>query len=148
MVAAVSAVGESHAYLSQLEGYMGSDFELRPHWKVDLPTFSYEHLGAEWSPIEENAIYSVNGTWGVIIAHEWHGVAVGPPEFLTTLGTSPPFEHSLRGFLLYWKDARDRLHERTDWIPGLLVNVLGDAQATRVLREVGEPPDAWTKLPE
>jgi hypothetical protein len=151
---AAAAEGGTEAYLSYLGGYEGGqtdkdqlcpDFELSAHYRFDLALFPPRDFGEDWYRMAEHAIYSPHGTWGIITSFEWHGIAAGSDAFRASLLGSPVFADSLGQFLACWKDCRDRLKGRTSWVPVLLENVYGVAEADRILVEFGEPHATWSR---
>ncbi|HET8576008.1 MAG TPA: hypothetical protein VFO18_02825 [Methylomirabilota bacterium] len=148
------AEGDTEAYVSFLGGYKGDntsggelppDFELADHLRFELNLYPPRDLGDDWWRIIEHVIYSPRGTWGVMTSLELHGIAVGSAAFRSRFLASPLFADSLPRFLAYWKDARDRIEGRTSWVPTLLENVYGIAEAETILREFGEPRHTWSR---
>ena len=150
---AAIAEGDTEAYLSFLGGtqpYMGSDqemsddFELGPHFQVNLDMNPLEQLDEDdRSPQSEYVLYSPRGVWGILVSVEWHAIAVGSASFRSRLVSSSQFSDSVQSFLKYWKDSRDRLHGRTGWIPDLIENVYGRIDGARILSEFGDSRETW-----
>jgi len=149
---AATAEGDTEAFVSFLGGYKGGDtssdelppdFELADHLRFDLELYPPRDFGDDWWRIIEHVIYSPQGTWGVMISLELHGIAVGSAAFRSHLLASPLFADSLPQFLAYCKDARDRIQGRTSWVPALLDNVYGVGPAEKILAEFREPRETW-----
>jgi hypothetical protein len=136
---AAMAIGESEAILSFTWGYTGHDFEKRKHWKIEFGSYeSYRSMSDRIFMMVENTIYSTKGTWGVIISQERHAVIGGPRRFMDVLSAKlPDIDNQGKDFLATWKDRRNRLHSKIDWLPGLLTHVYGPDKAKELLAEVG-----------
>ena len=154
VAAAALAGGDTEAYVSFLGGYAGDhghgvdlppDFELAEHLRFNLQLYPPRDFGDDWWRIIEHVIYSPRGTWGVMTSLEWHAIAVGSEGFRARLLASPMFGNSLQMFLENWKDSRERLNGRTSWVPGLLENVYGTAEAETILAAFGQPRHTWSK---
>ena len=140
VAAAASAVGELTAFLTLTENSEGLPFEELRHWHIDLGYHPYEALLSTegWVPFMENAIYSTNGLWGLIISHEDHAVIGGPPRFIEGITRNlPDVGGQIREFLATWKDNRDRLGYEIDWLPRHLTHVYGTERAQSLLAEAG-----------
>ena len=81
---AVQGIGEDGFFLSIVES-QGQSFLNRSwgHWSCDLP--SHEEY-SELCLTLENALYSRNGHWGVLVSHEMHALVGGTRTFMTELG--------------------------------------------------------------
>ena len=81
---AVQGVGEVGFLISIVES-KGLAFLDRSwgHWSCDLP--SYEEY-CELPLTLENALYSRNGCWGILISHEMHALIGGSKAFMGVLG--------------------------------------------------------------
>jgi hypothetical protein len=83
------------------------------HWTCDDP--SYEEYFA-LPLVLENAIYSGDGQWGILISHEMHALISGSPEFLVALA----------GHYHGWSDDLRLLREawmsnpNADWLQPIL----------------------------
>jgi len=83
VVGAAHNTGETAFFLSLVESE-GLSFLDRSwgHWSCGLP--SYEEYCELDIPLE-NALYSKDGRWGVLISHEMHAVIGGTKAFMTAL---------------------------------------------------------------
>jgi len=151
---AALAEGDSEAYVSFIGDYQGgyregnrlpADFEISDHLRFNLELYPPRDFGEDWWHIVEHAIYSPRGAWGVMTSLEWHAVAVGSANFRARLGVSPIFRDSLEGFLENWRDSRERLGGRTAWVPELLENVYGTAEADEIFARFRQPREAWRR---
>jgi len=84
LVSAIRNVGETGFFLSVVESE-GLSFLDRDwgHWSCGLP--SYEEY-SELNLTLENALYSKDGYWGVLVSHEMHALIGGTKAFMTALG--------------------------------------------------------------
>lgn len=139
LAAASSAVGESEAFFSAIEGYRDGDFDEHDHWRVGLHSYPYEQLRhSGWFPLMESAIYSTTGSWGLLISHEQHAMVGGTAAFMDSLLVAMPgLEIQVTEFLVTWKDNRDRLGSDVTWLPELLEHVYGPEKAYRLMQAIG-----------
>lgn len=84
IVSAIQSVGDTGFILSVVESE-GLSFLDRSwgHWLCDLlpyEAYSEVHLTLE------NALYSRDGQWGVLVSHEMHALIGGTEAFMTALG--------------------------------------------------------------
>ncbi len=80
---ALKQAGEKGFFLSVVESEGLSFLEKNwGHWACENPSYEdYSKL-----PLTlENAIYSKEGNWGVLISHEMHALIAGSREFMTAL---------------------------------------------------------------
>ena len=138
LAAAAGAVGESHAFLSAIEGYKDGDFEKFDHWRLDLRSYPYKELReVGWFPLTENAVYSTNGSWGLLISHEQHALVAGKGAFMDSLTMAMPgLESQVNEFIATWKDNRDRLGSDVAWLTVLLTHVYGPKKAARLMQAI------------
>ena len=137
---AARELGESAAFITETEGHKkGIKFKDLDHWKVDFGDYPYRTLmKLGWSHMMENAIYSTNGSWGLLISHEDHAVLGGDENFVNAvIANLPGIELQLRGFLDAWKYNRDRLGSKIDWLQQLLIHVYGHEKAREFLLDAG-----------
>ncbi len=84
LVGAIEKVGETAFFLSVVESEKLTFLDRNwGHWSCDLP--SYEEY-CELDLTLENALYSKDGRWGVLISHEMHALIGGTEVFMTALG--------------------------------------------------------------
>lgn len=92
--------GEKEFYISILEyerKYNGP-FTEGDHWVCELSNY-LEY--AELPIVLENALYSTNGMWGILISHELHAL----------LACHPRFWEAFRKYYPNWKQDQDRFVE-------------------------------------
>lgn len=135
-----ASLGETSAFISLIEGYKGEHFEQWDHWLIDLHPRPYHYLGQlGWLTLMENAIYSVNGSWGILISHEQHAVIGGANLFMETFKRQAAgAEDQVQEFLSTWRNNRDQWREcKLDWLPGLLSHIYGPHHAKQLLAAAG-----------
>jgi len=80
---ALNRTGETGFFVSVVESEELSFLERKwGHWACDSPSYEeYMQL-----PLTlENAIYSIEGRWGVLISHEMHALVAGATDFMASL---------------------------------------------------------------
>jgi len=73
-------LGEKKVYLSEVEAEECFSSPNCSHWELSV-TDSYEEY-LRLPVILENSLYSLNGTWGILISQEEHAVIGGTREFM------------------------------------------------------------------
>ncbi len=114
-------LGEPSFYLSEIEG--------NPFEKINthsIHTYQHFEVNIETSYVEyerknivlENALYSAQGEWGIIISHEEHAVLGGHKQFIDTFKKLyPDFINDQAKFIKtieYWSE-RSKTNMR--WLP-------------------------------
>lgn len=74
------ALGEEKAYLSEVEADECFSDNSCSHWELSVTDPYEEYL--KLPVILENSLYSLNGTWGILISQEEHAVIGGTREFM------------------------------------------------------------------
>ena len=74
------AMGEEKAYLSEVEADECFSDNSCSHWELSVMDPYEEYL--KLPVILENSIYSLNGTWGILISQEEHAVIGGTRGFM------------------------------------------------------------------
>lgn len=116
LLAATASREEKKFYVSEIES-MPSPFVKGSHWFCDDPSFSdYTHL-----PIGvENAIYSLDGTWGFLLSHELHAFLACDEDFWSNFEVVyPNWRNDEAEFIDYWREAKSE-GTKTDWLPNFL----------------------------
>ncbi|MBX5446047.1 hypothetical protein [Sphaerobacter sp.] len=135
---AAQRLGETLAYVSVTETHRGEgdkwdDFQ---HWEVELDPYPYHTLTQDWDwvPIMGQALYSVNGTWGVLTSP---AVLGGPPAFMQVLEAHFNLEEQIRECIDYYADEHRRRRRNIDWFVDLVQHVYGPEKGRRLLAEAG-----------
>jgi hypothetical protein len=127
---AIRALGEDGFYLTLL-GQPGPEPH---HWYVPIDEAS---LYIKTVFPCENAIYSVNGRWGIMCSEEDHAIAAGPQEFIDIIYNSvPDWDYRLNLFLENWKGYHKQNNRiKIDWLPTLLSHVYGVETTQKMLQD-------------
>lgn len=125
LILTAQMLGESSYYLSEIEG--NKAFEKNDdssaydfgHWELGIST-SYDEYEKLRIPIE-NALYSKNGKWGVIISHEDFAVLGGTSEFVTLFKKNyPEWQQDTKNFIEMWNSNKEHYGSDISWIPDFL----------------------------
>lgn len=137
---AVESGDSSIAYISLIEGFSGDNFANRFHWIFDLMNYPYEELRKDknWFPIMENAIYSANGSWGIIFSEVGHAIIGGSNTFFSALDINiPHFQDEVYKFLSNMKELVEKSSKAKlkikKWLPTMLSNTYGSSEAKKML---------------
>lgn len=117
---AISQIGETNFYISEIEGDSFSD-------SPSSDSYEYSHLMGESSStfedyvnvpiVIENAIYSTYGKWGVIISHEGHAILGGSAELIETFKfLYPQYVTDKQRFIDHWRYNQKEYNSNIDWI--------------------------------
>lgn len=132
-VEAARSAGDDAICLSVTEGFPTQPSDQQRHWLLEFWDFEeYQEL----TPIGvlENALYSPDGQWGMLISHEQHALVGGSRSFMSTLATAfPDFELSIAEFVATWCEARERDRVDTGWIVPAFEHLYGRAQTAALL---------------
>lgn len=118
-------LGEESFYLAIVEGGFEENsmnesmiYNFSPR-EISLDT-SYENY-LENRIVLENALFSKNGTWGVIISHEDHAVLGGSNEFIETFKTFyPNYDENLTKFIQKYESNNKKYDTDLSWISDFL----------------------------
>ena len=86
LVEAVNSIGETEIYISEIEWEDHFESKMCSHWVIPTTTKYDEYT--KIPIILENSLYSIEGTWGILISHEEHAVIGGTQEFITKFKAS------------------------------------------------------------
>lgn len=124
----ISLCVDEEVFVSEIEAELLGDvftpnvdiekYELK-HWSFDLSTTYDEYY--EMDINVENAIYSSNGNWGIMISHEEHAVIGGSAEFFNVFRMKySEFDNSFNSFQEYWEHNRINLNSKLEWYDSFL----------------------------
>ena len=100
LLAAARDVGDGHFFVSVVE-YEPDFISEQDHWRCSFPSYDdYLRLPL----VLENAIYSAQSQWGVLVSHEDHALVGGSREFMRHIHDSYPD----------WREDISRL--RSTWV--------------------------------
>lgn len=103
--AACNAIGEIGFYMSWIE-WTGDMFNEKEHWSCDDFPSHEDYL--EVPLIVENAVYSKNGKWGILISHENHAIVGGCESFINSLKANYQcWENDIVEIKDCWKDSKN-----------------------------------------
>lgn len=130
LIHTLEKMGETSFYVSEIEGKNSFSADQMPgmyqckHWEVQLPISYDEYVKSR--VIIENAIYSVEGKWGIIISQEEHAVLGGSSNFIETFKTLYPlWQQDSMKFLDHWEYCRINYGTRMDWLQNFLDHIGG-----------------------
>jgi hypothetical protein len=114
---AARASGERGFALSVVE-YAGDFFERGDHWRCQLPPYaSYTEIPL----VLENALYSLDSRWGLLVSHEDHAIVGGDAAFMERLRSEyPGWPVDVTSLRKAWEG-----NPKADWILGLLPCIPG-----------------------
>lgn len=105
---ACAEIGENMFFVSQVEAKPQAELLKDWNWCCICPT--YERYSA-LPLVIENAHYSSNGTWGILISHERHALLVSNKDFWDAFKSDyVDWDEDYWKFERYWNDI-----ERKDW---------------------------------
>ncbi len=121
----VNTFGESTCYLAVIEGGFLANatdkndiYDSTP--KEISTNISYEDY-CKYRLMRNNALFSKQGTWGIIISHEDHAVIGGSVKFIKKFKT---FYHDLaknvKKFIEHWEYCKENYNVDLSWLPEFL----------------------------
>ncbi len=117
-------LGESSFYLCETEGHFLDNSNEKDSYSFGYGELSNEISYEEYKKLRivlENALYSTNGSWGVIISHEDHGVVGGTNNFIESFKKLyPQWAHDYKNFVKLWEDNEKQYHSNLSWLPDFL----------------------------
>ncbi|MFA6535244.1 MAG: hypothetical protein WCS92_03245 [Candidatus Babeliales bacterium] len=122
---AARSLNESEFYFSEVEWgcFENKESEICDHkscYKRISTLISYEEY-CKTPKVLENAIYSVNGIWGVIISHEDHAVLGGRSNFIDLFKKNyPDWVKGIEHFVILWEKNKELYRSDTSWITDFL----------------------------
>jgi hypothetical protein len=125
VLAAARSVGDDTFCVSVTEHTREDGNANNGHWKLAYWEVE-EYLALSKVGVLENAVYSPQGTWGILLSQEQHGVVGGTEVFVGQLrATFPGFQRSVEAFLAFWRENERRHRANLEWVPRLLAHVYG-----------------------
>lgn len=119
VVRAAQTVGGTTFYLSVVER-AGDFLDHDEHWLCTLPSYqAYNSLPV----VIENALYSTEGGWGILLSHEQHAVVGGSQTFVDSVKEAyPRWRSDIYELVQTWKDNPNR-----GWLGNLLPHLDGNS---------------------
>lgn len=122
-------VGDSEVYISEVESqsdcFEASESDRRyqcKHWIVENQTELNQYY--KLPIVLENAIYSPQGKWGIIISHEEHALLGGTNEFMRNYKASyRKWNKDTESFIGTWECNKNLYDSNLDWLPIMLRHI-------------------------
>lgn len=117
LLAAVETRGDQRFYISEIECKPNPFLDRCDHWVCQRPTFEdYTRLPiGVW-----NAIYSPDGSWGLLLSDELHALLACDQSFWNEFSEHYPYSERDRAeFLKYW-ERYQKEDTYTDWLQRFL----------------------------
>lgn len=129
LVGAINTVGDTKINVSEVESetdcfaVQGNNDKYQcQHWRLDKGILYNEYF--RLPIIVENAIFSPNGKWGILISHEEHAVIGGTDEFINAFKELYPlWEEGQKNFEMQWNYNKNEYRSDVDWISKFINHV-------------------------
>lgn len=129
VIKAAIAVGDDTIYISEIESKSDCfgtteicGMHQCRHWVVENSISIEEYL--EIPLVIENAIYSSQGKWGLIISHEDHAVLGGTHEFIENFKMNyESWNDDIHVFEKEWEKNKQKYKSNLDWLPILISHI-------------------------
>ncbi|MBJ6362338.1 hypothetical protein ACFOQM_13655 [Paenibacillus sp. GCM10012307] len=124
LIQSITHIGEEQFYISEIEGdcfstLLSNDSYESGHW-VGKNSSSYEEY-TNLPIVLESAIYSTNGSWGILISHEGHAILGGSKEFVEKIQIVYSYDESCKQrFIEQWERNQKEYNSNIDWIYAFL----------------------------
>lgn len=145
LITGASYLGDTHCYLRNLSSSIDPETKIiePQNYYMLLSELYEEQVGAglniDFSFWIDYVIYSPQGTWGLMISHESHGMLGGSPKFINKIREfEPTLDNQIELFLQKFQSIKRHIPgARLEWLPGLLTHVYGQVIAEKMLKETG-----------
>ena len=133
LVTAALEQGDSGFYLSVLERPAEKEQDRPYHWHISASGLDgYRALGYPF--VLENAVYSPEGKWGIMVSHENHALLGGTASFVDNVRRLVPnLDNQVFDFLAAWEQNKIEFGSNTDWLPTLVKHVYGEEAGETIL---------------
>ncbi|MEL4896597.1 hypothetical protein [Crocosphaera sp. Alani8] len=143
LITAASYLGDTHCYLRNFSLLIDPETKIiePQNYYMSLSEFYEEQVGAglniDFSFWIDYIIYSPQGTWGLMISHESHGMLGGSPQFINKIREFVPnLDNQIQLFLQKFQSIKRHIPgARLEWLPGLLTHVYGQKKGKKLLQE-------------
>jgi hypothetical protein len=135
LVKTMEILGEEGFFVSALSRSLAEEQSQTYHWYIPL-----SEAGKYGSVVysQENAIYSTNGTWGIICSDEDHAIIGGPKLLIANIQKSvADMDFRIQQFIEMWKHFHQMNGIDIQWLFPMLSHVYGVEAATRILFRYG-----------
>jgi hypothetical protein len=110
----------------------------RIHWIFDYWEYE-EYRDLQIAGVLENAVYSPNGKWGMLVSQEQHAIVGGSASFIRSLSNSfPNYGESASAFTVFWNDLHRRAGIDVGWLRPVLAHVYDDERADALLADAAQ----------
>ena len=125
-------LNEDHYYVSITGQPKGKEENGPYHWKFTVE--ETEQKKVKFGSYE-NAIYSINGTWGIICSYDGHAIIGGPKKMIDNIiNVIPDMDTRLVEFLELWKYYHKKNNKvNLYWIPKMLTHIYGKIFTRKLL---------------
>jgi hypothetical protein len=118
------ASGETSFYLYEIENCLLDNPEEKNTYSFGYGELSNKISYEEYKNLKivlENALYSTDGSWGVIISHEDHGVIGGNNDFIESFKEFyPSLNQDYKNFIKMWEENKTQYNSNLNWLPDFL----------------------------
>jgi hypothetical protein len=112
--------GEQEFFISIVEYELkyNGPFTAGDHWICESPSYTeYTNLPL----VLENALYSINGLWGILVSHENHALMACHTSFWDVFQKYyPDWEQDQKRFVEYWKYNQNAYGSDISWLQDFL----------------------------
>lgn len=127
LVNTVTTLDENKICISEVESEECFSTQGYKHWTMPIPTRYDEYL--HLPIVLENAIFSANGKWGMLISHEEHAVIGGTQEFISKFKNNyADWDKGFVNFCDKWKYNEKHYNSSIEWLPKFIKHITGKVQ--------------------
>lgn len=131
----MEVLGEEGFFVSALSRALEEENSQSYHWNIPLSE------AGEYGPVvysQENAIYSVNGTWGIICSDEDHAIIGGPELLIANIQqTITDMDFRIQQFIEMWKSYYQTNGVDIQWLFPMFSHIYGVDSAKHILFQNG-----------
>ena len=124
MIRALLDCGEQEFFISIVEHELkyNDPFTAGEHWICESSSYTeYTDLPL----VLENALYSTNGLWGILVSHESHALLACHPSFWGVFQKHyPDWEQDQRRFVEYWQCNQKVYGSDISWLQDFLDSLM------------------------
>ncbi len=135
LVKTMKVLGEEGFFVSALSRSLDEENSQSYHWYIPLSEVD-EYGSVVYS--QENAIYSPNGTWGIICSDEDHAIIGGPEILIANIQqTVTDMDFRTQQFIEMWKSYYQTNGIDIQWLFRMLTHIYGVNSAKYFLVQNG-----------
>lgn len=135
LVETMEILGEEGFFVSALSRPLEDENSQPYHWYIPL-----SEAGGYGSVVysQENAIYSKNGTWGIICSDEDHAIIGGPELLIVNMQKAvTDMDFRIQHFIETWKSYYQTNDIAIQWLFPMLSHIYGVNAAQNILLKYG-----------